>query len=86
MHHVNLVPSLLQALVRIDGEVLVMHPGDKPYVVARSGQVELARRGLTLDAVSGIVVRLLPREVQEALDDVGAVQYTLPASAEFPHD
>jgi twitching motility protein PilT len=83
---VNLVPSLLQAIVRINGEVLVMHPGDKPYVVAPSGQVELASRGLTLDAVTGVVMQLLPPEVQDALDDVGAVQYTLPVSPEFPHD
>ena len=52
---VNLVPSLLQAIVNIDGEALVMHAGDKPYVVSPTGQVELASRGLTLDAVSGIV-------------------------------
>ena len=86
MNEVNLVPSLLQAIIRIDGEVLVMHPGDKPYVVAPSGQVELASRGLTLDAVTGIVAQLLPSEVQDALDHVGAVQYTMPSSPEFPHD
>ena len=51
----SLVPSLLQAIVSIDGEALVMHAGDKPYVVAPSGQVELASKGLTLDAVNGIV-------------------------------
>ena len=60
MSEVNLVPSLLQAIVNIDGEALVMHAGDKPYVVSPSGQVELASRGLTLDAVSGIVAQLLP--------------------------
>ena len=56
----SLVPSLLQAIVGVDGEALVMHAGDKPYVVAPSGQIELASRGLTLDAVNGIVSQLLP--------------------------
>jgi twitching motility protein PilT len=80
----SLVPSLLQAIVRVDGDALVMHAGDKPYVVAPTGQIELASRGLTLDAVNGCVKQLLPLELQHALDEFGAVQYELPAMAEFP--
>jgi twitching motility protein PilT len=80
----SLVPSLLQAIVRIDGEALVMHAGDKPYVVAPTGQVDLANRGLTLDAVSGIVNQLLPAEMLAALNEFGAIQYELPAMPEFP--
>src|SRR5712671_42977 len=82
----SLVPSLLQAIVNIDGEALVMHAGDKPYVVSPSGQVELASRGLTLDAVTGIVTQLLPVEFQNALDEFGAVQCALPAHPDFPHE
>src|SRR6185436_5522498 len=80
----SLVPSLLQAIVRVDGEALVMHAGDKPYVVSPTGQVELANRGLTLDAVSGIVNQMLPAEMQAALSEFGAIQYELPAMPEFP--
>ena len=80
----SLVPSLLQAIVRVDGEALVMHAGDKPYVVSPTGQVDLATRGLTLDAVNGIVNQLLPIELQHALDEFGAVQYELPPMPEFP--
>src|SRR6058998_46062 len=80
----SLVPSLLQAILKVDGEALVMHAGEKPYVVAPSGQIELASRGLTLEAVDGIVGQLLPMELQRALDEFGAVQYELPAAAEFP--
>ena len=58
----SLVPSLLQAIVKVDGEAMVMHAGDKPYVVSPTGQIELASRGLTLDAVNGIVGQLLPTE------------------------
>src|SRR5712691_2974067 len=80
----SLVPSLLQAILRVDGEALVMHAGDKPYVVSPTGRVELASRGLTLDAINTIVGQLLPTELQAALDEFGAVQYELPAAEEFP--
>jgi twitching motility protein PilT len=82
----SLVPSLLQAIVQLDGEALVMHAGDKPYVVSPTGQVDLATRGLTLDAVNGIVSQLLPDELQNVLEEFGAVQYDLPASGEFPDE
>src|SRR5207244_551758 len=80
----SLVPSLLQAIVRVDGEALVMHAGDKPYVVSPTGQVDLASRWLTLDAGDGIVKQLLSPESHGALDEFGAVQYELPPIAEFP--
>ena len=77
----SFVPSLLQAIVRLDGEALVMHAGDKPYVVSPTGQVDLANRGLTLEAVNGVVNQLLPIDLQQALQEFGAVQYELPADA-----
>src|SRR6185369_3816643 len=49
-----------------------------------TGQVELANRGLTLEAVNGVVNQLLPVELQQALQEFGAVQYELPAMPEFP--
>jgi len=82
----SLVPSLLQAIVKVDGEAMVMHAGDKPYVVSPTGQVELASRGLTLEAVNGIVGQLLPAEIQSALEEFGAIQYELPALPEFPSE
>ena len=82
----TLVPSLLQAITRVDGEALVMHPGDKPYVVSPTGQIELADKGLTLEAVDGIVGQLLSAESRDALDEFGAVQYELPPFQEFPNE
>src|ERR1700730_12525753 len=82
----SLVPSLLQAIVHLDGEALVMHAGDKPYVVTPAGQVDLASRGLTLDAVNGIVGQLLPPEVLRALDEFGAAQHELAPRSDFPHE
>jgi len=80
----SIVPSLLQAVIHVDGDALVMHAGDKPYVVAPTGQTDLASRGLTLDAVNGIVNQLLPAEFQAALDEFGAVQYELQGMPQFP--
>jgi twitching motility protein PilT len=80
----SLVPSLLQAIITTDGEALVLHVGEKPYVVTPTDQVDLATRGLTFEAVSGIVNQLLPEKSQRALDEFGAVQYELPVLPEFP--
>jgi twitching motility protein PilT len=80
----SLVLSLLHAIVRVNGDAIVMHAGDKPYVVSPTGQVDLASRGLTLEAVNGVVAQLLPVELQNALDEFGAVQHELAPMAEFP--
>jgi twitching motility protein PilT len=74
---VALVNSLLTALVRADGDALVLHAGERPYVVAPSGQSELSSRALTLDAMTGMVRELLPEESRRTLDEVGAVQHDL---------
>jgi twitching motility protein PilT len=80
----SLVSSLLQAIVRVDGEALVMHVGEKPYVVSESGNIDLATRGLTFEAVNGLVTQLLSADARRSLEDVGAAQYELPRFEEFP--
>ena len=78
-----LVNSLLAAIVRADGDALVMHVGEKPYVVAPSGPVELSSRPLTLDAVAGMLGQLLPGDARRALEEIGAIEHELPkATAE----
>ena len=72
-----LVTSLLTAIVRADGDALVLHAGERPYVVAPTGQSELASRALTLDAMRGMIKELLPADAQHTLDDIGAVQQEL---------
>lgn len=73
--------SLLSAIVRADGDALVMHVGERPYVVAASGPVELSSKPLTVDVVTGMLNQLLPVEARHALDDLGAVEHELP---DFP--
>src|SRR5436190_760018 len=75
----SLVPSLLQAIVRVDGEALVMHAGDKPYVVAPTGQVDLASRGFTHAAVQQ------PDDAYGA-DHHHAVAVTAPDDDELPEE
>ena len=60
-----LVNSLLTAIVRANGDALVLHAGERPYVVAPSGQLELASRALTLEAVKGMLNELLPVEARQ---------------------
>src|SRR5437762_3003173 len=82
----SLVSSLLQAIVQVDGQALVMHAGEKPYVVTPAGQVDIASRALTLEAATGILSELLPLDAQRALDEFGAVQYELPPQPEFSQE
>ena len=87
----NLLDSLLDAIVRLNGDVLVMHVGEKPYVVTTSeatnqfrgplawGQVELSTRVLTTDAVTGMLGQILPLDQRSALDEFGATDYDVTA-------
>jgi twitching motility protein PilT len=81
---VPLVTSLLTAIVRADGDALVLHAGERPYVVAPAGQVELASRALTLDAVKGMLNELLSADARRSLDEIGAVQHDLGSPAFAP--
>jgi twitching motility protein PilT len=80
----TLVPTLLQAIVLIDGEALVLHVGDKPYVVAESGQVSLAKTPMTSASIGEVIEELLPATSKRALEEVGATQYVLPDNPLFP--
>jgi twitching motility protein PilT len=86
---VKLLDSLLDAIVRLEGDALVMHVGEKPYVITASaamnayrgplawGQVELSSRVLTFDAVSTMLAQILPLEQQRALDEFGAIEHEI---------
>ena len=89
----KLLDSLLDAIVRLEGDALVMHVGEKPYVVTASssmnayrgplawGQVELSSRVLTFDAVSSMLVQILPADQQQALTEFGAIEHEIPSPA-----
>ena len=75
-----LVDSLLTAIVRSDGDALVLHVGEKPYVVAATGSVELSRQGLGLGAMEGLLAQLLSADALRSLREMGAVEHELAAS------
>ena len=82
----GLVNSLLTAIVRADGDALVLHVGERPYIVAPSGQSELSTRLLTFGAMSGMLGELVPAEAQRALQEYGAVQQEMPLLAAVPDE
>jgi twitching motility protein PilT len=81
---VSVVVSLLRAIDRADGEALVMHVGEKPYVVTAQGPAEIAAKALSIHAMTGMLEQLLPAESRQALNEVGAVEYHLPNDEAFP--
>ncbi len=49
-------------MVRADGDALVMHVGERPYVVTKAGTLDLSTHGLNLGAMTGMLQQLLPAE------------------------
>jgi twitching motility protein PilT len=88
---VSLLDSLLDAIVRLDGQALIMHAGEKPYVVLSSaskstfrgplswGQVELSSRPLTTDALLGMLSQMLSMDQSRMLDELGAIEQEIAA-------
>jgi twitching motility protein PilT len=73
-----LVDSLLSAIVRADGDALVMHVGERPYVVVGTLTINISTHGLTLEAMTGMLTQLLPADAQTQLEEFGAVEYRIP--------
>jgi twitching motility protein PilT len=82
---VSVVVSLLRAIDRADGDALVMHVGEKPYVVTASGHAELAANALSVPAMTGMLDQLLPADSRKALNELGAVEYHLPPDPVSPN-
>ena len=72
-----LVESLLSAIVRADGDALVMHVGERPYVVAGTSTINISTHGLTLEMMTGMLAQLLPAEGLVTLEEDGAVEHRL---------
>ena len=79
---VALVYSLLSAIVRADGDALVMHVGERPYVVVGTQTINISTHGLNLDAMTGMLTQLLPADSHAQLEEFGAVEYRIPEQGE----
>ncbi len=78
---VALVDSLLQAIIRADGDALVMHVGEKPFVTGAGVHTELSSVALKPDALAKLLEQLLPPDCRKSLEDHGAIEYNLPPNA-----
>jgi twitching motility protein PilT len=74
MRHVSPVDSLVAAVLKANGDGLVMHVGERPYVLSPSGSTNLSERTLTVDAMKGVLSDLLTPADRETLEDIGAVE------------
>jgi twitching motility protein PilT len=79
---VALVDSLLSAIVRAEGEALVMHVGERPYVVVGTQTINISTHGLNLDAMTGMLAQLLPADALSQLEEFGAVEYRVPQQSD----
>ena len=57
-----LADSLLSAIVRADGDALVMHVGERPYVVVGKSPLHISTHDLNLDTTITMMSQLLPAE------------------------
>src|SRR6185436_11718345 len=73
-----LVDSLLSAIVRADGDALVMHVGERPYVVVGTQTINISTHGLNLEAMTGMLAQLLSADAQTQLEEFGAVEHKIP--------
>jgi len=80
----SLVPSLLQALALLEGESLVMHAGERPYVVTATDQVVLSETPMDLQTMNGVLDELLSPADRDTIASRGVVHCTLPAHPLLP--
>ena len=77
-----LLDSLMSAIVRADGDALVMHVGERPYVVVGTQTISISTHGLNLDAMTGMLAQLLSPDAHTQLEEFGAVEYKVPQQGE----
>ncbi len=79
---VPLIDSLIAAVLKSNGDGLVMHVGERPYVLTSAGPTNLADRPMSFDAMNNVLADLLTVEDDLTLREVGAVEkdISLPAA------
>ena len=82
----TLVTSLVQALMKADGDVVVLDSGSAPYMTANGGVIPIETGLAVVDDVEGLIAELLPAEQRAALERLGAVSYELPPIPALPAD
>jgi twitching motility protein PilT len=71
---VPLIDSLIAAVLKSNGDGLVMHVGERPYVLTSAGPTNLADRPMGFDVMNNVLADLLTVEDDFTLREVGAVE------------
>lgn len=74
---------LVTAIVQVDGDALVMHVGERPYVAAPDGPIEVSTQTLDMRAMRRILEQLLPDDARRALVQFGTVERQLSSTIGF---
>ena len=80
----HLVESLVGAVIREDGESLVLHVGERPVVVSVRGPREVTQAPMTLEGMVALLSEILPADAEHALAEYGAVESELQPSTSAP--
>jgi twitching motility protein PilT len=80
---VPLIDSLIAAVIKANGDGLVMHVGERPYVLTPTGPANLSDRPLGVEAMNNVLADLLSVEDGFTLREFGAVEkdLTLPTAS-----
>src|SRR5437870_1478605 len=76
--------TLLDAMLRADGQVLTLRVGEKPYVQGAAGIIELGTRDLPADVVYAVFEGFFPPGAKKTLLRNGRAHCVLPLEDEFP--
>ena len=76
--------QLLRALDKVGGQAVVLHAGDRPYIVTSTTRWESPIEPLTMPVMRTVLADLLPSESREALDQVGSTKYDMPPMPLLP--
>ena len=76
--------QLLRALDKVGGQAVVLHTGDRPYIVTSTQRWESPIEPLTMPVMLTMLADLLPRDCREALDQVGSTSYDMPRMPHMP--
>ena len=80
----SLVPQLLQAIVAANGDAVVLHAGDTPYLARGGNETEIAADKLTVQTVDDVLKQLLPEASQKTFDLLGSIRYECPPMETYP--
>ena len=76
--------QLLKALDKVGGQAVVLHAGDRPYIVTPTTRWESPIEPLTMPVMRTVLADLLPGDSREALEQVGSTKYDMPRLEQMP--